>query len=105
MAPPVFEAETCGTERQSDSHSANMPPVVVEDEHDKWHSKLPVIRLTMNTPLSETMGHISAFLQFGNQLRTVDDVVQDFKAMVESDNFLAEITLYLTIFTTITNEI
>ncbi|KAF8784289.1 Retrovirus-related Pol polyprotein like [Argiope bruennichi] len=37
-----------------------------------------------------TTGHTLAFLHFGRELRTVDDVVRDFKAVVENDNFVSE---------------
>ncbi|GBO07398.1 Transposon Ty3-G Gag-Pol polyprotein, partial [Araneus ventricosus] len=70
------------------------------DEHDNWYSKLPVIRFAMNTTNCDTTGHTPAFLQFGRELRTVDDVVQNFKAVVENGNFFPEITPYLKRFAT-----
>ncbi|GFV29814.1 transposon Tf2-11 polyprotein [Trichonephila clavipes] len=49
--------------------------------------------------------HTPAYLLFGRELRTVDDVVQDFKSVVHNDNFVAEITPYLKRFATITEDI
>ncbi|UYV72093.1 hypothetical protein LAZ67_9001794 [Cordylochernes scorpioides] len=79
--------------------------ILVGMEHDKWSEKLPVIRFAMNTSQNDTTGHTAAYLQFARELRTIDDVVQDFKAVVDNDNFVAEITPYLKRFATITHEI
>ncbi|GFY29536.1 transposon Ty3-I Gag-Pol polyprotein [Trichonephila clavipes] len=49
--------------------------------------------------------HTPAYLLFGRELRTVDDVVQDFKSVFHNDNFVAEITPYLKRFATITEDI
>ncbi|GFY33744.1 gag-Pol polyprotein [Trichonephila clavipes] len=59
----------------------------------------------MNTTVCDTTGHTPAYLLFGRELRTVDDVVQDFKSVVPNDNFVAEITPYLKRFATITEHI
>ncbi|GFX16743.1 gag-Pol polyprotein [Trichonephila clavipes] len=59
----------------------------------------------MNTTVCDTTGHTPAYLLFGRELRTVDDVVQDFKSVVHNDNFVAEITPYLKRFATITEDI
>ncbi|KAF8790021.1 hypothetical protein HNY73_005109 [Argiope bruennichi] len=67
--------------------------ILVADEHDNWHSKLLMIRLAMNTTICDTIGQTHSFLQFGRELRIVDDVVRNFKA--DNDNFLPEITPYL----------
>ncbi|GFW19191.1 gag-Pol polyprotein [Trichonephila clavipes] len=59
----------------------------------------------MNTTVCDTTGPTPAYLLFGRELRTVDDVVQDFKSVVHNDNFVAEITPYLKRFATITEDI
>ncbi|GFU30807.1 transposon Ty3-I Gag-Pol polyprotein [Trichonephila clavipes] len=59
----------------------------------------------MNTTVCDTTGHTPAYLLFGRELRTVDDMVQDFKSVVHNDNFVAEITPYLKRFATITEDI
>ncbi|GFW78478.1 gag-Pol polyprotein [Trichonephila clavipes] len=58
----------------------------------------------MNTTVCDTQV-TPAYLLFGRELRTVDDVVQDFKSVVHNDNFVAEITPYLKRFSTITEDI
>ncbi|GFV76273.1 retrovirus-related Pol polyprotein from transposon 17.6 [Trichonephila clavipes] len=79
--------------------------ILVGDDHSSWYSELPVIRFAMNTTVCDTTGHTPAYLLFGRELRTVDDVVQDFKSVVHNDNFVAEITPYLKRFATITEDI
>ncbi|GFX68480.1 transposon Ty3-I Gag-Pol polyprotein [Trichonephila clavipes] len=59
----------------------------------------------MNTTVCDTTGHTPAYLLFGRELRTIDDVVQDFKSVFHNDNFVAEITPYLKRFATITKYI
>ncbi|GFS75423.1 transposon Ty3-I Gag-Pol polyprotein [Trichonephila clavipes] len=59
----------------------------------------------MNTTVCDTTGHTPAYLLFGRELRTIDGVVQDFKSVVHNNNFVAEITLYLKRFVTITEDI
>ncbi|GFX40575.1 retrovirus-related Pol polyprotein from transposon 17.6 [Trichonephila clavipes] len=79
--------------------------ILVGEDHSNWHSKLPVIRFAMNTTICDTTGHTPAYLLFGRELRTIDDVVQDFKSVVHNDNFVGEITPYLKRFATITEDI
>ncbi|GFW87665.1 gag-Pol polyprotein [Trichonephila clavipes] len=59
----------------------------------------------MNTTVCDTTGYTPAYLLFGRELLTVDDVVQDFKSVVHNDNFVAEITPYLKRFASITEDI
>ncbi|GFW47034.1 gypsy retrotransposon integrase-like protein 1 [Trichonephila clavipes] len=82
-----------------------LPQTDSGEDHSNWHSKLPVIRFAMNTTVCDTTGHTPAYLLFGRELRTIDDVVQDFKSVVHNDNFVAEITPYLKRFATITEDI
>ncbi|GFW22405.1 transposon Tf2-11 polyprotein [Trichonephila clavipes] len=79
--------------------------ILVGEDHSNWHSKLPVIRFAMNTTVCNTTGHTPAYLLFVRELRTIDDVVQDFKSVVHNDTFVAEITPYLKRFATITEDI
>ncbi|GBL98831.1 Gag-Pol polyprotein [Araneus ventricosus] len=97
---PVYFPQANPVERKNRDLKPRLA-ILVGDEHDNWHLKLPVIRFAMNTINCDTTGHTPAFLQFGR----VDDVVQNFKAVVENDNFFPEITPYLKRFATITNDI
>ncbi|GFQ98083.1 gypsy retrotransposon integrase-like protein 1 [Trichonephila clavata] len=59
----------------------------------------------MNVAICNIMYHTPAFLGFGTELRTINNVVQDFKVVVENINFVPEITPYLKQFATITKDI
>ncbi|GIY67405.1 reverse transcriptase [Caerostris darwini] len=47
------------------------------DTHDSWSEKLPSIRFALNSSKSDTTEHTVAYLQFGRELRTIDDVIHD----------------------------
>ncbi|GFY33715.1 transposon Tf2-6 polyprotein [Trichonephila clavipes] len=94
-----------GTHRAKNRDLKPRLAILVGDDHSSWYSKLPVIRFAMNTTVCDTTGHTPAYRLFGRELRTVDDVVQDFKSVVHNDNFVAEITPYLKRFATITEDI
>ncbi|GIX81881.1 gag-Pol polyprotein [Caerostris extrusa] len=42
--------------------------ILLSDEHDDWHSKLPVIRFAMNTAVFKTMERTPTFQQFGRSM-------------------------------------
>ncbi|GFX09641.1 gypsy retrotransposon integrase-like protein 1 [Trichonephila clavipes] len=101
---PVYSQQSNPVERKNRDLKPRLA-ILVGDDHSSWYSKLPVIRFAMNTTVCDTTGHTPAYLLFGRELRTVDDVVQDFKSVVHNDNFVAEITPYLKRFATITEDI
>ncbi|KAF8785788.1 Gag-Pol polyprotein-like protein [Argiope bruennichi] len=76
---PVYFPQSNPVERKNRDLKPRLA-ILVGYDHGNWHSKLPMIRLAMNTAVCDTTGHTPAFLQFGRELRTVDDVVRDFKA-------------------------
>ncbi|GFW96549.1 tigger transposable element-derived protein 1 [Trichonephila clavipes] len=49
----------------------------------------------MNISVCDTTGHTVAYLQFGRQLRTSDDIRHDIRQVIDNDNFVPEITPYL----------
>ncbi|GFU26336.1 gag-Pol polyprotein [Trichonephila clavipes] len=101
---PVYSPQSNPVERKNRDLKPRLA-ILVGDDHSSWYSKLPVIRFAMNTTVCDTTGHTPAYLLFERELRTVDDVVQDFKSVVHNDNFVAEITPYLKRFATITEDI
>ncbi|KAF8795401.1 Gag-Pol polyprotein-like protein [Argiope bruennichi] len=101
---PVYFPQSNPVERKNRDLKPRLA-ILVGDDHGNWHSKLPMIRFAMNTAVCDTIGHTPAFLQLGRELRTVDDVVRDFKAVVENDNFVPEITPYLKRFANFMNEL
>lgn len=69
--------------------------ILVHNDHTDWKDKLPAIRFAMNTVKSQATGYSAAYLTFGRELRTPDDVSRDLRAIVENDNFVNQITPYL----------
>jgi hypothetical protein len=101
---PVYFPQANPVERKNRDLKPRLA-ILVGQDHTNWQAKLPVIRFAMNTSVCQTTGQTPAFLQFGRQLRTVDDVVHDFRSVVENDNFVPEITQYLKRFANIMNDI
>ncbi|GFU46742.1 retrovirus-related Pol polyprotein from transposon 17.6 [Trichonephila clavipes] len=69
--------------------------ILVGGEQSSWEDKLPLICFTMNNSVCDTTGHTAAYLQFGRQLRTSDDIRHDIRQVIDNDNFVPEITSYL----------
>ncbi|GFU76711.1 transposon Tf2-8 polyprotein [Trichonephila clavipes] len=69
--------------------------ILVQDKHDCWSEKLPFILFALNTAKCETTGQTAAFLNFGRELRTPSEVVNDIRVVIQNDNFVPEITPYL----------
>ncbi|GFT04287.1 integrase catalytic domain-containing protein [Trichonephila clavipes] len=69
--------------------------ILVQDKHDCWSEKLPFIRFALNTAKYETTGQTAAFMNFGRELRIPSEVVNDIRVVIENDNFVPEITPYL----------
>ncbi|KAL0821643.1 hypothetical protein ABMA28_005084 [Loxostege sticticalis] len=70
----------------------NYLAILVGNDHTTWPDKLSSIRFAMNTAISASTGYSPAYLTFGRQLRTPDDVRHDLKAIIEKENFIHEIT-------------
>ncbi|GFU14358.1 retrovirus-related Pol polyprotein from transposon 412 [Trichonephila clavipes] len=69
--------------------------ILVQEKHGCWSEKLPFIRFALNTAKCETTGQTAAFLNFGRELRTLSEVVNDIRVVIQNDNFVPEITPYL----------
>ena len=46
----------------------------------------------MNTAVCASTGYSAAYLTFGRELRTPDEAQRDLRAIVQSENFVPEIT-------------
>ncbi|GFT66853.1 integrase catalytic domain-containing protein [Trichonephila clavipes] len=53
----------------------------------------------------DTTGKTAAYLQFGREMRTIDDVTNDFQAIIDDENLVPEITLYLKRLARISSEV
>lgn len=91
---PVYHPEANPVERKNRDMKAQLA-IQVGNDHHLWDDKLPSIRFAMNTSFCQSTKYTAAYLTFGRELRTIDDVQHDLKAIVQSENFVAEITPYL----------
>lgn len=91
---PVYHPEANPVERKNRDMKSQLA-ILVQRQHDDWHLSLSAIRFAMNTAKCQSTGYSAAFLTFGRELRTVDDIQHDVKAIVESENFIPEISSYL----------
>ncbi|GFV89892.1 integrase catalytic domain-containing protein [Trichonephila clavipes] len=69
--------------------------ILVQDKHDRWLEKLPFLRFAHNTAKCETTGQTAAFLNFGRELRSPSEVLNDIRVVIQTDNFVPELTPYL----------
>ncbi|GFT01022.1 retrovirus-related Pol polyprotein from transposon 412 [Trichonephila clavipes] len=91
---PVYHPQANPVERKNRDMKPRLA-ILVQDKHDCWSEKLPLIRFALNTAKCETTGQTAAFLNFGRELRTPSEVVNDIRVVIQNDYFVPEITPYL----------
>lgn len=91
---PVYHPEANMVERKNRDLKPRLA-MLVKDEHTSWPRMLATIRFAMNTAKCESTGYSPAYLTFGRELRTLDEVQNDLRLIVNSDNFIPQITPYL----------
>ncbi|GFW10305.1 hypothetical protein TNCV_5096561 [Trichonephila clavipes] len=91
---PVYHPQANPVERKNRDLKPRLA-ILVQNKHDCWSEKLPFIRFALNTAKCEMTGQMAAFLNFGRELRTPSEVVNDIRVVNQNDNFLLEITPYL----------
>ncbi|GFU15480.1 retrovirus-related Pol polyprotein from transposon 412 [Trichonephila clavipes] len=101
---PVYHPQANPVERKN----RDLKPwlaILVQDKHDCWSEKLLFIRFALNTAKCETTGQAAAFLNFGRELRTPSEVVNEIRVVIQNDNFVPEITPHLKKFTKFSTQI
>jgi hypothetical protein len=88
---PVYHLEANSVERRNRDLKTQLA-ILLENDHRLWPEHLSSIRFAMNTAICLSTKHTPAYLTFGRELRTPNDNVNDFKAIVCSENFIPEIT-------------
>lgn len=88
---PVYHPETNPVERKNRDLKPQLA-ILVKDQHRNWPEHLPSIRFAMNTATSLSTGFTPAYLTFGRELKTPDDTTHDFRKILQSENFIPEIT-------------
>ncbi|XP_060533725.1 uncharacterized protein K02A2.6-like [Cylas formicarius] len=91
---PLYHASANMVERKNRDLKPRLAMLVKED-HGSWPEKLATIRFAMNSAWNETTKHSAAYLTFGRELRTLDDINKDFRVIANTDNFVPQIAPYL----------
>lgn len=91
---PVYRPESNHVERKNRDLKAQLA-ILVKNKHNTWSQNLSAIRFSMNTSKCQSTGYTAAYLTFGRELRTADDVEHDLRTIVESENLFPQITPYL----------
>lgn len=91
LLTPVYHPQANPVERKNRDLKPQLA-ILVGNDHTSWPDRLPSIRFAMNSALNESTGYTAAYLSFGRELRTVDDIQHDLRSIVVSENFVAEIT-------------
>ncbi|GFV99977.1 transposon Tf2-8 polyprotein [Trichonephila clavipes] len=84
---PVYHPQANPVERKNRDLKPRLA-ILVQDKHDCWSEKLPFIRFALNTAKCKTTGQTAAFLNFGRELRTPSEVVNDIRVVIQNDNFV-----------------
>ena len=91
---PLYHAESNPVERKNRDLKAKIS-ILVGTDHLSWAKKLAAVRYALNTGRCEGTGYTPAFLTFGRELRSGEDVQSDLRQIIEYDNFVPMITPYL----------
>ncbi|KAL0901404.1 hypothetical protein ABMA27_006676 [Loxostege sticticalis] len=91
---PLYHPEANPVERKNRDLKPQLA-ILVGKDHTSWDTHLAAIRFAMNSAVTANTGFSPAFLTFGRELRAPSDAVADMKTIVDSDNFVANITPYL----------
>ncbi|GFS59587.1 integrase catalytic domain-containing protein [Trichonephila clavipes] len=101
---PVYHPQANPVERKNRDLKPRIA-ILVQNRHDEWEDKLPSIRFALSSAKCDTTSKSAAYLQFGREMRTIDDVTNDFRAIIDNENFVPEITPYLKRLARISSEV
>ena len=91
---PVYHPSANPEERRNRDLKTQLA-IICQDDHTSWKEALPAVRFAMNTSRNASTGYTPAYLTFCRELRTPYEVHHDLRAVVDNENFVAEITPYL----------
>ncbi|KAJ3648427.1 hypothetical protein Zmor_020232 [Zophobas morio] len=89
---PVYHPEANPVERKNRDLKTQLAIQIGNQPHENWDEKIPSIRFAMNSAWCSGTGYSPAYLMFGRDLRTVDDVTHDLRAITLRENFVPEAT-------------
>lgn len=88
---PRYHPESNPVERKNRDLKTQLA-MVVGTNHPSWIKNIAAVRFAMNTLKCSSTGYSAAFLTFGRELRTPDDVNHDVRQIISNENFIPEIT-------------
>lgn len=88
---PVYHPEPNIVERKNRDLKTQIG-IMVKDKHSRWPEALPAIRFAMNSAFNRSTGFTAAYLTYGREMRTPFEITHDLSEIVESENFISEIT-------------
>lgn len=91
---PVYHPEANPVERRNRDLKTQLA-ILVKNQHRSWSKYLASIRFALNSSRCVSTGFTPSYLMFGRELKTIFDVTNDFRAVVQNENFIPEITPYL----------
>jgi hypothetical protein len=83
---PVYHPEANPMERRNSDLKTQLSIQIGEEPHPTWPTKVAAIRFAINTARCQTTNFTPAYLMFGREPRTVDDVTHDLRSIVVSEN-------------------
>lgn len=87
---PFYHPEANPVERKNRDLKPQLA-ILTQKDHRNWANKLPAIRFAMNTAKGSSTGFSAAYLTFGRELRTPDDIKRNLSQIVQSSNATNEI--------------
>ncbi|CAH2093702.1 unnamed protein product [Euphydryas editha] len=91
---PLYHPESNPVERKNRDLKAHLA-ILVEGRHQQWPEVLSFIRFAFNSSVCSSTAHTPAYLTFGRELRSPLSAQTDLRVVVESENFVPQITPYL----------
>lgn len=88
---PVYHPQANPVERRNRDLKQQLA-IQVGTNHTNWPVQLAAIRFAMNTATNESTGYTPAYLTFGRNLRSSDDIRNDLRTIANNENFIPEIT-------------
>lgn len=88
---PVYHPQANPVERRNRDLKQQLA-ILVGTNHTNWPLQLAAIRFAMNTARNDSTGYTPAYLTFGRNLRSRDDIRHNLRAIVSNENFIPELT-------------
>ncbi|GFS86186.1 hypothetical protein TNCV_660721 [Trichonephila clavipes] len=86
---PVYHPQANPVERKNRDLKPRIA-ILVQNQYDEWENKLPSIRFALNSTKCDTTGKTAAYLQFGRQMRTIDDIAPYLKRLARISSEVRE---------------